>query len=350
MSDSTQDQLSRAEGFNLMPDTAQLVGYTYSPGGAMNAPTSYGWNFNFGNPHNPPPVTAFIRPPTSGPRNTPLGSVDIQFTHPVTSLSISSFDFEGLNPTGLTLAMFNGGLSWTVGNLAPQQTADGEFALKLFAVGSGIVGGGDVLMGSTGIKWTLDTVAPSVTTSSFEFLTRHALRVAFTEDVGASLSPGDIVLRNLTNNTTIPAGAMALAFDAAANAATVTFPGLAGGILPDGDYRATLAAAGITDRAGNALAADAQVDFFVMGADANRDRRVNLQDFNILAGNFGQPNRDFAHGDFNYSGNVNLQDFNILAARFGTVLASPGAGTSAIFGRARAGGADPRDDEPAFLA
>ena len=39
---------------------------------------------------------------------------------------------------------------------------------------------------------------------------------------------------------------------------------------------------------------------------ANRDRRVNLADFNILAGNFGQPNRIFSQGDFNYDINRNL--------------------------------------------
>jgi len=30
------------------------------------------------------------------------------------------------------------------------------------------------------------------------------------------------------------------------------------------------------------------LDFFFMNGDANRDRRVNLQDFNVLASRFGQ--------------------------------------------------------------
>jgi hypothetical protein len=41
--------------------------------------------------------------------------------------------------------------------------------------------------------------------------------------------------------------------------------------------------------------------FFVIG-DANRDQRVNLDDFNILAANFGQFGRAFSEGDFNYDG------------------------------------------------
>ena len=67
-------------------------------------------------------------------------------------------------------------------------------------------------------------------------------------------------------------------------------------------------------------------DFFVMAGDATRDRNVNLQDFNVLASNFGHSNRTFSQGDFNYDGQVNLQDFNTLASRFGQVL-SPAAGT-----------------------
>jgi hypothetical protein len=51
--------------------------------------------------------------------------------------------------------------------------------------------------------------------------------------------------------------------------------------------------------------------------DANLDGVVNLQDFNRLAGSFGQAERFWMQGDFNYDGVVNLQDFNRLAANFG---------------------------------
>jgi hypothetical protein len=60
-----------------------------------------------------------------------------------------------------------------------------------------------------------------------------------------------------------------------------------------------------------------------MVGDPNNDGRVNLDDFNIIAANFGQSNRDYSQGDLDYSGNVNLNDFNILAGRFGAVLAAP---------------------------
>jgi hypothetical protein len=47
---------------------------------------------------------------------------------------------------------------------------------------------------------------------------------------------------------------------------------------------------------------------------------VNSDDFNILAGNFGQGPRNFTEGDFNYDTVVNSDDFNILAGNFGQVL------------------------------
>jgi hypothetical protein len=60
--------------------------------------------------------------------------------------------------------------------------------------------------------------------------------------------------------------------------------------------------------------------------DANDDDRVNLSDFNIVAGNFGAAGRGVEHGDFNFDGLVNLADFNLLAGRFGASLDASVAG------------------------
>jgi hypothetical protein len=83
----------------------------------------------------------------------------------------------------------------------------------------------------------------------------------------------------------------------------------------------------VTDSLGYPLDQDEIFDFFFLLGDANRDARVNLLDFNIVAANFGQSPRDFSQGDFNYDTIVNLADFNILASRFGMALA-PQAGSS----------------------
>ncbi len=172
-----------------------------------------------------------------------------------------------------------------------------------------------------------DSTLPVHEASEFRFLTGpQSLRFRFSRDVSASLSTSDLVLLNLTNNTTVDPAAMALAYDATTNTATFTFPGLPGEYLADGNYRALISRNAVTDPSGNPLAGDVVFDFFFLQGDANRDRRVNLDDFNILAANFGQTPRNFSQGDFNYDAVVNLEDFNLLAARFGTTLDPSDAG------------------------
>jgi methionine-rich copper-binding protein CopC len=174
---------------------------------------------------------------------------------------------------------------------------------------------------------------PAVTASQFVWQSApQRIEFTFDQDVSASLSTADLVLRNLTTSTTIPSSSIVMNWNAATRTATFRFPTLPnGGSLPDGRYRATLAAAGVSNAAGTTIAVDYALDFFVLAGDANRDARVNLQDFNILAANFGQSGRDFSRGDFNYDMIVNLADFNILAARFGSVSAgasSAGSGAA----------------------
>jgi hypothetical protein len=169
-----------------------------------------------------------------------------------------------------------------------------------------------------------------VLASNYKYQTApHKLEFQFSEDVFASLAAGDFVVVNNTTSTTIPASDFALTYDANTNTATLSYVP-SGGVLPDGNYTVTVNAAGVTDAAGNALAANHATDFFFLMADADHNGVVNLNDFNILAANFGQSPRDFTQGDFDYSGNVNLSDFNILAGRFGTALvpATSAPGTS----------------------
>ena len=169
---------------------------------------------------------------------------------------------------------------------------------------------------------TIDTVSPALREpAAFNFLTRHSLTFAFTEDVGPTVSAADLDLETLTPpGGNVPASSVALAYAPGSDVATFTFPGFAGGILPDADYRARVAREDVTDLAGNFFDG-ALLDFYFMQADANRDRRVDLGDFNALAANFGQSNRNFSQGDFTYDGVVNLADFNVMASRFGRALA-----------------------------
>ncbi len=59
--------------------------------------------------------------------------------------------------------------------------------------------------------------------------------------------------------------------------------------------------------------------------DANLDTIVNLQDFNILAANFGRmTGAAWENGDFNEDGVVGLADFNLLAGSFGREILPAG--------------------------
>jgi hypothetical protein len=190
---------------------------------------------------------------------------------------------------------------------------------------------------------TIDTVAPSLSApSAFAFATApHALSYPFSENVAPTLAADDFAVQQT------PGGAVpvSLSYNGGTNVATLNFTSAPGGVLADGNYQATLGAAGVTDVAGNALAGDDVLNFFFLMGDADHNGTVNLGDFNILAGNFGQSGRDFTQGDFTYDGVVNLNDFNLLAARFGQSLAPAGVAARPGTGLPPADGDDEAADE-----
>jgi hypothetical protein len=206
---------------------------------------------------------------------------------------------------------------------------------------------------------TVIPAAPGVTASNFNFATLpQRLSFTFDQNVGPSLGLDDIVVQQLPGGPTVTPSAVS--FDTATNTATFTF----NTAIPDGGYRARLIASGISGPGGQ-LPADHTFEFTFLRGDANGDGRVNLNDFNILAANFGQSPRDFTQGDFDYSGNVNLTDFNILAGRFGQAVGSGGAvtrdggervpfafGKAGPFGAGLIGGGSPdeTDDEVELVA
>ncbi len=181
--------------------------------------------------------------------------------------------------------------------------------------------------------------APAVSASSYNYLKLpHSLTFTFNQNVSASLGTDDLLLENLTTSQTIPSGDLSLIYNTADNRAIFLYIGPGAeitSVLPDGNYRATLIAAGITNAGGTPMAANHVFNFFFLNGDANHDARVNLLDFNLLAANFGQNNRDFSQGDFNYDTFVNLADFNVLAGRFGAALGP--AATGASFGNPGSG-------------
>lgn len=165
-----------------------------------------------------------------------------------------------------------------------------------------------------------------------------SLVLVFSEDVSASLS-----LSQLSISPLVSPSSMNLTYNISTNTATIDFaPGYFNGLLPDGNYYATLGA-GPVDFVANLLDGDADgtaggdylFNFFVLAGDANRDRAVNAIDLTILAQNWQGTGRTFTQGDFTYDGRVDVRDLLVLSNQWffslpepAAPMAGPGASTS----------------------
>jgi len=167
-------------------------------------------------------------------------------------------------------------------------------------------------------SWPADTQPPTASSPQFRFdLASHPIVIHFSEDVEATLAPGDLTVINLATAQNVPIAAAT--FDLSSKTATFRLAGT----LADGRYRATLAAGSVADAAGNALAAKLTFDFFVLTGDADHDAAVGFTDLVALAQNYGTTGgATFAAGDFNFDNNVDFSDLVLLAQNYGSSLAS----------------------------
>jgi subtilisin family serine protease len=172
---------------------------------------------------------------------------------------------------------------------------------------------------------TIDTIPPTIdqVNSGFYYIAGpQSVKLIFSENVGASVQNTDLQLFDADTFEPIPSSSISVNYNSGTNTATFTWSTLPGGVLPDGNYGAAIAATSITDPAANATS-DFEADFFFLMSDANHDRAVDLTDFTFLASNFNQSGKNFAQGDFNYDDTVDLTDFTLLAANFNRTLAPP---------------------------
>jgi regulation of enolase protein 1 (concanavalin A-like superfamily) len=163
---------------------------------------------------------------------------------------------------------------------------------------------------------TVSTAFPAVTATEFDHHNR--LRVTFNNDVGASLSADALKASPLAGGPDLaPTG---VTWDPATRTATFTFAT----DFADGDYRATVSAAGIEDAAGLPMPADAAFDFFAMLGDITGDRRVDFDDLVVIAQNYDAPTgQTFATGDLTGDGAVDFNDLTLLAQRYDQALPPP---------------------------
>lgn len=104
---------------------------------------------------------------------------------------------------------------------------------------------------------------PSLTGPAAQFKSSapQSLTYVFSSDVGSSIKASSLVLTNTSTNTVIPSSDIALSYNASTFTATFTFPGFAGGVLPGGNYVASIPAGSISNSAHHALAADDDLSF-----------------------------------------------------------------------------------------
>jgi hypothetical protein len=170
-----------------------------------------------------------------------------------------------------------------------------------------------------------------VSSATFNYLVGHSLSIAFDQTVQINLAESDLVLQNLTTSNFVASSSMSLWYSGGTNPAVVIFPGLTGGVLPDGNYRVTLVGSQIPGANGINLDGDNNgsaggnftFDFFVLSGDANHDRVVNSADLAALAANWQAFPRNYSQGDFNYDFKVDIQDLLILANHYNQVLLAP---------------------------
>jgi hypothetical protein len=240
--------------------------------------------------------------------------------------------FDGINPNGSGIPQINR-------NTGGESFDEATWAMILAKAAIRDFGLDPTFTFETGAS---SAAPPVVTASTFDFdATMPTLRVAFSQDVGASLHAYDVRVADVQTGGPIPSESLALAYNAATRELSVTFPALAAASLPDGNYRLSLPAGTVVGNSGNPLASTYQFDFFVLAGDANRDRAVDIGDFATLAGNFNRP-ATFSGGDFNYNGIAEIGDFAILASRFNQALpaarlASPAPSSAAAPTAADAG-------------
>jgi hypothetical protein len=160
--------------------------------------------------------------------------------------------------------------------------------------------------------------APVLTASAFIFQTApQRLSFTFDADVHASLSSGSVTVQRLSPNpATISVSSPA--WDSSTNTATFNFTG----ILPDGNYLATLNGSTI-NAGGPSMSSNPTLPFFFLNGDLNRDRSVTIADFLALASKFGQGNAIWTDGDLNYDTQVTIADFLALAGNFNKTLPEP---------------------------
>jgi hypothetical protein len=161
-----------------------------------------------------------------------------------------------------------------------------------------------------------DQSAPTLIGSpTFEFERDQAISFTFDRELSA-VNPSDLIVENLTTGNTVPAKQFTVQTVPETN--SWTYRWVYSGILPNGNYRATLPAGAVRSLNGVPTTADFSTDFFFVQGDANHDHAVNFDDYALIDNGFNNGLIGFSHGDFNYDGVINFDDYSLIDFAFNT--------------------------------
>src|SRR5205823_4159440 len=127
--------------------------------------------------------------------------------------------------------------------------------------GPSLARSGQALYGDDAANWLADSgtaagspgagtsAAPPTVAGSITYVQGTSIRFVFSKDVSAQINATDLLLHNDTTGQTIDSSTLAFAYDPTSQTATWT----SAAPWADGDYTATLSAAGISDAGARAL-------------------------------------------------------------------------------------------------
>ncbi len=180
----------------------------------------------------------------------------------------------------------------------------------------------------SGVEQTIaDATAPMITSQAYSEIPGSTIAIVFSEDVSNALTVDYLNLVDLATGAQVPYYARDLAYDASTNTATFTFPGLPGGKLPAGDYRASIFST-LGDAFGNLLGVEIPFDFSVqddvIDGDFNDDGLFDCADIDMLVADIVAGNHS-PQFDLNGDSLVDLSDRDAWLAEAAAVngLASP---------------------------
>ncbi len=271
--------VTSADGTYVLTLVAAGSGIEDAFGNVFTADASDTWTMNA------TPPTADIVDISPDPRNASVASVAVTFNRAVTGVDTADFTLtrNGTNValTGVTVS--GTGANFTLNNLTTATTAAGTYVLTLNASTSGITdSNGLALAVNASDTWVNDLTVPTVdivdVTPDPRTIAVGLVTINFSETVtGVSVSD----FRLTRNGTVVSLGSVPLGGGGASY--TLDLSSVTNTV---GSYVLTLVAAGsgITDSAGNALAANASDSFSIDDAGEDNDTLRTAFELGRLSG------------------------------------------------------------------